>query len=279
MQAQESGKGYVFPEAPVVERRRDLDLSGRVAIITGASQGIGEEIAKTFHAHGASVVLNARTKVTLEELAQRIAPDGERVLVHAGDMSQSQTSKDMVAAAVSKFKGVDILVNNAGITGNDTFLMAMRNDDDIRAILDTNLLGATFATREVIRPMTRIGRGRIINISSVVPAIGAPTQPAYAMAKAGLEGLTRQTAKDYAGKNVTANAIAPGAIWTEMLLDSERKYEKRGGVIATFIAHTPMGRVGLVDEVADVALFIASDMSSYMTGHIVDLNGGMYFRT
>ncbi len=279
MAEERASSGYVFPEAPVVERRRDLDLSGRVAIITGASQGIGEGIARAFYEHGAFLVLNSRTEKTLEDLAQSIDPDGTRVLIHAGDISLSQTAKDMVNAAVNKFERVDILVNNAGITGKDNVLMAMRNDDDIAEILNTNLVGAIFATREVIRPMIKTERGRIINMSSVVPAIGAPTQPAYAVAKAGLEGLTRQTAKEYASRNITANAIAPGAIWTEMLLASERKYERRGGVIATFVEHTPMNRVGLVNEVADVALFIASDMSSYMTGNIIDVNGGMYFRT
>ncbi len=243
-------------------------LTGKVAVITGASRGIGKAVALELAAQGALIVASARNAGLLEALVAEIAAAGGQAVAVVSDVSSADDADRLVARAVEAFGRLDILVNNAGIT-RDGLLLRMK-EDDWDAVLDTNLKGAFLCTRAAAKVMTRQKSGRIINISSVVGEMGNAGQVNYSASKAGLLGLTKATARELARRNITVNAITPGFIMTDMtdgLSDKARE---------ALVDQIPLGRLGAADDVAHSVLFLASDQAAYITGQVLGVNGGMY---
>jgi 3-oxoacyl-[acyl-carrier protein] reductase len=246
-----------------------FDLSGKVALITGASRGLGRAIAVAFAAQGADVAVNYRgNQDAARETAERIGSAGRRAELVQGDTSGGRDACEaIVNAALEAFGKVDILVNNAGIT-RDNLLMRM-DAEEWEAVLATNLSGPFWMTRAIARPMMKARSGRIINMSSAAGRMGNPGQANYAAAKAGLIGLTKTTARELASRGITCNAIAPGLIETDLtasLPDAAAEAIK---------SLTPMGYVGSVDDVAAAAVYFASDEARYVTGQVIGVDGGM----
>jgi len=244
-----------------------MNLSKRVAIVTGSGQGIGREIAMTLAEHGASVVISDINTTSANEVAAEIvARNGESIAITA-DVTVQEEVASLVDQTVSSFGQIDILVNNAGIT-RDTLLMRM-SSTDWDQVLAINLKGAFLCTQAVVRHMLKQRWGRIINIASVVGLIGNAGQANYAAAKAGLIGLTKTTAREVAARGVTANAIAPGFIDTGMTrkLSDNAKQE--------FLRQIPLGYPGLPKDVANAVAFLASEEAHYITGHVLNVDGGM----
>jgi 3-oxoacyl-[acyl-carrier protein] reductase len=242
-------------------------LDGKVALVTGASQGIGEAIAKQLAAQGATVVCAARTLRKLQEVAEAIQVAGGKADVLEVDLADGASVKAAVAATVERHGAIHILVNNAGIT-RDKLLIQMK-EEDWDAVLDTNLKGAWTAIQAVTRPMMKQRWGRIINIASVVGQMGNPGQANYVAAKAGLIGLTKSVARELASRNVTANAVTPGYIETAMTAGLAED------VKAEFTKQIPLGRLGTGADIAAAVGFLASDEASYITGQVLSVNGGM----
>lgn len=244
-----------------------MNLAARVAIVTGSGQGIGREIALTLAEHGASVVVSDINATTANEVAAEIVAKNGKSMAITADVTVQEEVASLVDQTVSSFGQIDILVNNAGIA-RDTLLMRM-SSTDWDQVLATNLKGAFLCTQAVVRHMIRQRWGRIINIASVVGLIGNSGQANYAAAKAGLIGLTKTTARELAARGVTANAIAPGFIDTEMTrkLSDNAKQE--------FLRQIPLGYAGLPKDVADAVAFLASEEARYITGHVLNVDGGM----
>jgi len=244
-----------------------MNLSARVAIVTGSGQGIGREIALTLAEHAASVVINDINATSANEVAAEIVDKNGKSIAITADVTVQEEVANLVDQTVSSFGQIDILVNNAGIT-RDTLLMRM-SSTDWDQVLATNLKGAFLCTRAVVRHMIRQRWGRIINIASVVGLIGNAGQANYAAAKAGLIGLTKATAREVAARGVTANAVAPGFIDTEMTkrLSDNAKQE--------FLRQIPLGYAGLPKDVANAVAFLASEEAHYITGHVLNVDGGM----
>jgi 3-oxoacyl-[acyl-carrier protein] reductase len=242
-------------------------LDGKIALVTGASQGIGEAIAKQLAAQGATVVCAARTLRKLQDVADAIQAAGGKADVVEVDLADGASVKAAVAATVERHGALHILVNNAGIT-RDKLLIQMK-EEDWDAVIDTNLKGAWTAIQAVTRPMMKQRYGRIINIASVVGQMGNPGQANYVAAKAGLIGLTKSVARELASRNVTANAVTPGYIETAMTagLSDEVKAE--------FTKQIPLGRLGTGADIAAAVGFLASDEASFITGQVLSVNGGM----
>lgn len=245
-----------------------MKLDGKVAAITGASRGIGRDMALVFASAGAKVVVSARNEEALESLVDEIRASGGEALGIAGDVSVAADADRLVESAVATFGRLDILVNNAGIT-RDGLLLRMK-DEDWDAVLDTNLKGAFLCTRAAAKVMSKQRGGRIVNISSVVGEMGNPGQANYCASKAGLLGLTKSVARELARRNVTVNAVTPGFITTEM---TEEMPEKRRQELT---AEIPLGRLGQPEDIAQAVLFLASDQAGYITGQVLGVNGGMY---
>jgi 3-oxoacyl-[acyl-carrier protein] reductase len=243
-------------------------LTGKVAIVTGASRGIGRSIALALAAQGAKVVASARNAEALQNLVDGIKSTGGEALAVVGDVALETDANKLVAECIAAFGQADILVNNAGIT-RDGLLLRMKNDD-WDAVLDTNLKGAFLCIRAAAKVMSKQRSGRIINISSVVGEMGNAGQANYCASKAGLLGLTKSVAKELARRNVTVNAITPGFIMTDM---TDNMTEKAREAMTEQI---PLGRLGESDDVANAVIFLASDQSAYITGQILGVNGGMY---
>jgi 3-oxoacyl-[acyl-carrier protein] reductase len=242
-------------------------LDGKVALVTGASQGIGEAIAKQLAAQGATVVCAARTLRKLQEVADAIHEAGGKADVLEVDLADGASVKAAVAMTVERHGAIHILVNNAGIT-RDKLLIQMK-EEDWDAVIDTNLKGAWTAIQAVTRPMMKQRYGRIINIASVVGQMGNPGQANYVAAKAGLIGLTKSVARELASRNVTANAVTPGYIETAMTAGLSED------VKAEFTKQIPLGRLGTGADIAAAVGFLASDEASYITGQVLSVNGGM----
>lgn len=243
-------------------------LTGKVAIVTGASRGIGRSIALALATQGAKVVASARNAEALDSLVAEIKGQGGEATAVVGDVAVEADAARLVEQAVAAYGQVDILVNNAGIT-RDGLLLRMKSED-WDAVIDTNLKGAFFCIRAAAKVMTKQRSGRIINISSVVGEMGNAGQANYCASKAGLLGLTKSVARELARRNVTVNAITPGFIVTDMtdgMTDKARE---------AMTEQIPMGRLGEAEDVAHAVLFLASDLSSYVTGQILGVNGGMY---
>lgn len=243
-------------------------LDGKIALVTGASQGIGEAIAKQLAAQGATVVCAARTLNKLQDVADAITAAGGKADVVAADLSDTASVKAAIASTVERHGAIHILVNNAGIT-RDKLLIQMK-EDDWDAVIDTNLKGAWTAIQAATKPMMKQRWGRIINIASVVGQMGNAGQSNYVAAKAGLIGLTKSVARELASRNVTANAVTPGYIETAMTAGLSED------VKAEFTKQIPLGRMGTAEDIAASVAFLASDEAGYVTGQVLSVNGGMY---
>lgn len=240
----------------------------KVAVVTGASRGIGKSIALALAAKGATIVAVDMDQASTEAVVAELQAAGGKALAVVGNVTVSADVERMFEAAFEAFGRVDILVNNAGIT-RDGLLMRMK-DEDWDAVLNVNLKGAFLCTRAVFKIMSKQRYGRIINIASVVGQMGNAGQANYCASKAGLIGLTKSNAREMAKRNITVNAVAPGFITTAM---TEALSEK---VRAELTAQIPLERLGSADDIANAVLFLASDASGYITGHVLSVNGGMY---
>lgn len=243
-------------------------LKEQVAIVTGASRGIGRCIALSLVKNGAKLVVSARNEEALADLVEQIKSDGGEALAVKTDVAKSEDADKLIAAATDHFGRVDILVNNAGIT-RDGLLLRMK-DEDWDAVLETNLRGAFFCTRAAAKVMSKQRYGRIVNISSVVGEMGNPGQANYCASKAGMLGLTKSTALELARRNVTVNAITPGFIVTDMTEDLNEKTKEE------LTSKIPLGRLGEAEDVAQAVLFLVSAAAGYITGQALGVNGGMY---
>ena len=243
-------------------------LKGKVAVVTGASRGIGREIALTLAAYGAAVAVNYNgSKEKAEEVVQQIrSADGMAVAIKAS-VSNAEDVESMMKAVMEQFGRIDILVNNAGIT-KDNLVMRM-SEDDFDAVLDTNLKGTFYCMKQVYRIMLKQRFGRIINMSSVTGVVGNAGQVNYAASKAGIIGMTKSLARELGSRGITVNAVAPGFIETEMtdVLSDKVKQEMEGQI--------PLKRMGNVKDVAEAVAFLASDKASYITGQVLHVDGGM----
>jgi 3-oxoacyl-[acyl-carrier protein] reductase len=249
------------------DRRIKVDLTGRTAIVTGASRGIGRAIAMRLATSGAKVACVARTVEKLQETAAAISAAGGQAEVHPCDVTDSAAVSKLVEELAEKWGGIDILVNNAGIT-KDTLIPRM-SDEDWDTVLATNLRSVFLFTRAASLVMMRKRSGRIINISSVSGLIGNPGQANYSASKAGIIGLTRTVAQELASRKVTVNAICPGFIASEMTQALGASLDE---LVKTRI---PAKRLGEADEVADAVLYLASDSAAYMTGEVLTIDGGL----
>jgi 3-oxoacyl-[acyl-carrier protein] reductase len=243
-------------------------LDGRVALVTGASQGIGRAIALELAAAGATVVLAARNEGKLAEVKAAIEAAGGKAESFALDVSNEDSIKATAKEIVAKLGAVHILVNNAGVTRDGLVLRMKSTDWD--EVLNTNLKGAFLLTQALLQPMMKARWGRVINITSVVGELGQAGQANYAASKAGLIGLTKSLAREFASRGITVNAVAPGFIETDMthVLTDDQKKAMLGAV--------PLARAGTVADIAAAVRFLASDDAGYITGHTLDVNGGMY---
>ncbi|UJF35311.1 3-oxoacyl-[acyl-carrier-protein] reductase [Paenibacillus hexagrammi] len=244
-------------------------LSGKVALVTGASRGIGRAIALHLAESGADVAVNyAGSERAAQEVVEQIEAMGRKAVKLRADVSSSQEAEELVKLTLEAFGKIDILVNNAGIT-RDNLIMRMK-EDEFDQVIATNLKGVFNCVKAVTRPMMKQRSGRIINISSVVGVIGNPGQANYVAAKAGVIGLTKATAKELSSRGITVNAVAPGFIETDMT--DKLSEELRGQMLGQI----PLQRLGQPEEIAKVVRFLASDDSSYMTGQTLHVDGGMY---
>ncbi|WP_416144958.1 3-oxoacyl-[acyl-carrier-protein] reductase [Planococcus koreensis] len=244
------------------------NLTGKTAIITGASRGIGAEIARKMAEAGAKIVVNySGSQAKAEAVVEEIKNNGGEAIALKADVADADAVKAMVDQTMQAFGSVDILVNNAGIT-RDNLMMRMK-DDEWDDVINTNLKGVFICTKAVTRQMMKQRSGRIVNIASIVGVMGNAGQANYVAAKAGVIGLTKTTARELASRNITANAVAPGFITTDMTDKLGEDIQK------TMLAQIPLGRFGKPEEVAKAALFLASDDASYMTGQTLHLDGGM----
>jgi 3-oxoacyl-[acyl-carrier protein] reductase len=244
------------------------NLDGRVALVTGASQGIGKACALELAEAGAQVVLGSRNLAKLEDAAKEIEALGRKALPLQLDVSSRNSVLEGVAKVIESWGKIEILVNNAGIT-RDNLVLRMK-PDDWEAVLRTNLDGAYHCIKAVLPGMVKQRYGRIINITSVVAQSGNPGQANYVASKAGLIGLTKAVAMEVASRNITVNAIAPGFISTAMTERLAEEIQKR------ILDMIPLGRMGTDREVACGVRFLASEESGYITGHVLNINGGMY---
>ena len=247
---------------------RTTDLVDKIALVTGASQGIGRACSLTLAAQGATVALAARNEEKLRAVAEEIAAAGGQAEVFVLDISNETSIKETAKAVIAKFGRIDILVNNAGITRDMLLLRMKRADWD--DVISTNLTGTFLLTQAVLSSMMKSRWGRIISISSVVGETGQAGQANYAASKAGLIGFTKSVAREMASRNVTANVVAPGMIETAMtaVLDEKQK--------AMMMQIIPLGRAGTDQDIANAVAFLASEKASYITGHTLDVNGGMH---
>lgn len=243
-------------------------LAGKVAVVTGASRGIGRAVALGLASRGAAVVINyhSGSAAAAETLAAVEGAGGSGLLFQA-DVADAKACESMVTATLDNFGRIDILVNNAGITRDN--ILARMKQDEWQSVLDTNLTGAFNCTKAVLRPLLRQKTGgRIINISSVVGISGSAGQANYAAAKAGLIGLTRSLARELASRQITVNAVAPGFIATEMTAALPSTLQEE------MLSRVPLGRAGTADEVAEAVIFLAA-AGTYITGQVITVDGGL----
>src|ERR1700677_4816055 len=244
-----------------------MTLEGRVALVTGASQGIGHACARALAREGAPIAVAARNRQKLDELVAEIAAAGGNAAAFVMDVADEEQVKSGVKAAMAQFGKIDILVNNAGITRDQLLMRMKRSDWD--SVLDTNLTSAYLCIQQVIGSMLKQRWGRIINISSVFGQTGQAGQANYAASKAGLIGLTMAIAREVGSRNITCNAVAPGFIETAMTSGFTDDFKKNA------LKMIPLGRIGTPEDVAGSIAFLASDEASYITGHVLSVNGGM----
>jgi 3-oxoacyl-[acyl-carrier protein] reductase len=243
-------------------------LNGRIALVSGASQGIGRACALVLAGAGATVALAARNAAKLAEVAAEIEAAGGKAAAFALDVASEDSIQACSKAVLERFGKVEILVNNAGITRDKLMMQMKREDWD--DVLATNLTGAFLLTQALLRPMLKNRWGRIVNISSVVGRTGQAGQVNYAATKAGLIGITRSLAREVASRGITVNAVAPGYIETPMTAVLDEKQT------AAMLTQIPLGRAGTDADIAQAVLYLASEGAGYVTGHVLDVNGGMF---
>jgi 3-oxoacyl-[acyl-carrier protein] reductase len=246
-----------------------MQLAGKVALVTGASRGIGRAIALRLAEAGADVVVNyAGSEQAAADVVAQIEALGRRAMKVQGDVGSSAAAEELVKQTLEAYGRIDILVNNAGIT-RDNLIMRMK-EEEFDQVIHTNLKGVFNCLKAVTRPMMKQRSGRIINISSVVGSLGNAGQANYVAAKAGVIGLTKSSAKELASRGITVNAVAPGFITTDMTdkLSDDMK--------AQLLAQIPLARLGEPDDIAKAVVYLASDDASYMTGQTIHIDGGMY---
>ena len=244
------------------------DLQGRIALVTGASQGIGRACALELARAGATLAVSDINEVKLADVAAEIVAIGGQAAAFALDVSSEESIKAGAKAVLERFGKVEILVNNAGITRDGLMMRMKRADWDL--VLDINLTGAFLLTQALLSPMLKNRWGRIVNMASVVGRAGQAGQVNYAASKAGLIGLTRSLAREVASRGITVNAVAPGFIETPMTAVLTEQQS------ALMLAQIPLGRRGTAEDIAQAVKFLASDAASYITGHVLDVNGGMF---
>lgn len=244
-----------------------FDLENRVAIVTGSGRGIGKSIAEVLAQFGARVVISDINEETSNATAAEMKKAGFQAISCPCNVTSNESIEKMVESTVKEFGQIDILVNNAGITKDDLFMRM--GDEQWQAVIDTNLTSAFKVTKPVLKVMSKARYGRIINIASTTGVHGNPGQVNYAAAKAGLIGFTKTIALEYASRNITANAVAPGFIYTDMTKAlGEEKINK-------FVERIPLQRMGTPDDIARAVLFFAGP-GSYVTGQVLEVNGGLY---
>jgi 3-oxoacyl-[acyl-carrier protein] reductase len=245
-----------------------IDLTGKAALITGGSRGIGKAIALRLARQGADVAFSYKGNAeAAKATAGEIETIGAKALAVQGDVRDPESAEAVVKAALEAFGKVDILVNNAGVTRDD--LIMRMTAEAWREVLETNLFGAFWMTKAVTRPMLKARAGRIVNITSVSGQAGQMGQANYSSAKAGLIGLTKATARELASRGITVNAVAPGFVLTELTQDLPDNLK------AEITSRTPLGRFGTTEEVADAVAFLASDEAGYITGQVLAVDGGL----
>lgn len=244
-----------------------MTFSGRVALVTGASQGIGRACAARLAKSGATVVVAARNQQKLDEVVQEITAAGGTAAAFVLDVADEEQIKTVIKAAIARFGKIDILVNNAGITHDQLVMRMKRADWD--SVINTNLTSAYLCTQQVISPMLKQRWGRIVNIASVFAQTGQAGQANYAASKAGLIGLTMAVARELASRSITCNAVAPGFIETAMTEVLSGEFKENA------LKMIPLGRTGTPEEVAHAVEFLASEQAGYITGHVLNINGGM----
>ena len=244
-----------------------MKLEGRVALVTGASQGIGHACALALAREGASVAGAARNQQKLEELGGQITAAGGKAAAFVMDVAEEEQVKSGIKSALGQFGKIDVLVNNAGITRDQLVMRMKRADWDV--VLNTNLTSAYLCIQQVIGSMLKQRWGRIINITSVFGQMGQAGQAKYAASKAGLIGLTMAMAREGASRNITCNAVAPGFIATSMTAVLSEEFKQSA------VKTIPLGRVGAPEDVASAVCFLASEEASYITGHVLNVNGGL----
>ena len=241
-------------------------LSNKIAVITGASQGIGKVIAEVLSGAGAHVICVARTENKIKALANEINKKSGTASYKPCDISDGEAFASLINDTVKEYGKLDILINNAGIT-KDALVMRM-NEDQWDTVINTNLKGAFHGMKAAIRPMMKNRSGRIINITSIVGLTGNPGQANYAASKAGLIGMTKSIAKEVATRGITVNCIAPGWIGTDMTDELSDATKDQ------FLSRIPIGRIGAPEDIAHAALFLASDEANYITGQTITVDGG-----
>jgi 3-oxoacyl-[acyl-carrier protein] reductase len=245
-----------------------LDLSGKTALVTGGSRGIGRAIVLRLATQGADVAFSYRgNAAAAQATAAEVEAMGRRALAIQADAKSQEGAEALVKAVLAAFGKIDILVNNAGIT-RDNLIMRM-GADEWTEVLETNLFGAFYALKAVTRPMLKARGGRIINISSVSGQAGQTGQANYSSAKAGLIGLTKAAARELASRGITVNAVAPGFVLTELTQDLPQ------ALMDEITARTPLGRFGTTEEIANAVAFLASDEAGYITGQVLAVDGGL----
>ena len=239
-----------------------------VAIVTGASRGIGFAVAETLAKAGYDLAICATREETVNTAAEKLRAGGGKVSAHVVNVSDGDAVKAFVQAVVKEFGRLDVLVNNAGIT-RDGLAMRMKADD-WQAVIDTNLSSVFYASQAALKTMMKARSGRIINVSSVVASMGNPGQLNYCASKGGIDAMTRSLAKEVGSRGITVNAIAPGFIATDMTADLGDDAH------ASLTSQIPLGRLGSPEDIAAAVLFLASDSGAYITGQVLHVNGGMY---
>ena len=249
------------------DKEKFMTLSGRVALVTGASQGIGRACAVKLAASGASVAVAARSQEKLTDLVKEIEGSGGKAVAFSVDVTVEEQVKSTFKSAIAQLGKIDILVNNAGITRDQLVMRMKRADWD--AVLNTNLTSAYLCTQQAIGSMLKQRWGRIINVTSVFGQMGQAGQANYAASKAGLIGLTMAIAREVGSRSITCNAVAPGFIETAMTSGFSEDFKQNA------LKAIPLGRVGTPEDVANAVAFLASEEASYITGHVLSINGGM----
>ena len=245
-----------------------IDLTGKVALVTGGSRGIGRAIAEKLASLGARVVINYRqNEAAAKEVVDGIRAAGGEAVAVQGDVRNAEDARRMVKTTLDTFGRLDILVNNAGTTRDN--LLALMKEEDWDLVLETNLKGTYQVTKAAIRSMMKQRSGRIINITSVAGVAGNPGQTNYSAAKAGIIGFTRSLAKEIGPRNITVNAVAPGYVPTDLTANLPEDLIQRA------VELTPLGRLGTVEDVANVVAFLASDEAGFITGQVLRVDGGM----